>query len=173
MNKCDMYPDVWSDPEQAESEDEKKKILRDNEVHERIYRATREVMVDGFGLDDSFPKEPKNFTQVTEKDRLKFLCVYGLLLADNWTDPALGRLERIDGEKVIKYKATIFDGKVAKVTERPLIIATKFADAVVAGVQEYTRNAELFDKIYKLMASGEDGSMGRPQASSPIVASST
>jgi hypothetical protein len=174
MSECNMYPDIWSDPDKAESDDEKKKIAQENAQHERLYRATREVMISSFGLDSGFPEEPKSFSEAAEAERINFLAVYGILLADNWVDPSLGRIERLEGEKVVKYKVKLPDGKVEKVADRSVVIAAKFADAVVAAVQEYTRNTLMYKKVFEMMASAESGLKPRPAVtSSPSVAKST
>ena len=154
MTECESHPDIWQNPSRGKTDIDKARIAVENDRHERLYRAVREVLSKSFGV-DGLPDEPKAFVEMTNKDdeRRMFVSIYGLLLADNWTDPSLGRTQPIEGEEVIKYKRKrdLYEPGAPGTVEVPIVIAGKFADAVVDAVQEYTRNIALFTKVYNLM----------------------
>jgi hypothetical protein len=158
MNNCESFPDIWTDPNKGKkTEDERRAIQEENDRRERLYRALRYVLMQSFRLERDFPAEPKDFgtsESISQANRILFASIYGLLLADNWTDPSLGRTERMEGEEVIHYSRKNEAGETE--ARAPIVIANKFADAVVEAVQEYNRNHDLFVEVFNLMARKAD-----------------
>jgi hypothetical protein len=136
--ECEEYPDIHKKYPSGATPEEKKVIDHENQQSARLYRALRYILVHDFGFTNALPVKAADFPgEITPHERAEYLAIHGIMLADNFNDPTLG-----------KDKATGGDINVQADDGQPLHIANRFADAAVAAVQEYTSRAELFDKIY-------------------------
>src|SRR5262249_22508436 len=140
---CQAFPDVCpADPyAPGLSEEDRARVQADNQRKDLMYRAIRYILLNNFefkGLPATVDRFPGNL----HKDHVAhYVAVHGLLLADNYTDPTLGK-DRASGDDVI---VTDHDPKKA------FFITRRFLDAVVKAVQEYTAQAQLFQNVFDLM----------------------
>jgi len=134
---CQSFPDVCPKAlTGSESEAEKKKTEDDNKRKRAMYLAIRHILVNDFGF-KGLPATVDFFPGNLHKEQIaQYLAVHGLLLADNYTDPMLGK-NRASPDDVVVTPS--------------LFIAHRFLDAVVKAVQEYTAQRKLFQNVYDLM----------------------
>lgn len=138
QTKCDPFPDIYQHPDSYPKEDQEE-IARQNAIHDRIYRAVGYILIHDFRFNPNLPPGPEQFpgNKVLSQNELSFfLGVYGLLLANNWTDPSLGRMRATAGDLILPNGA---------------IVAKRFVDATVAAVQEYTSGNDLFTQVFGLL----------------------
>lgn len=138
--ECPTFPDIY-EPLQGLPEGREKDARRQrNDQRERVYRAVRHILKDSFGFDDGVPPEPKHFpgSRMNDAQIARFSAVYGQIVADNWTDPSLGR-------PVPGADDTEIEGGGSS---PPIVVARRFTDAVVEAVQDYTAHADLFKRVF-------------------------
>jgi len=140
--QCDQFPDIWQDP--PDSKDPQfKTIERQNDLHGRIYRAARTIMVKDFCASTQLPEDPKDFPgnhgQLTSSQIAQMAAVHGILLADGW-DPSMGKTSASGDDLLIDAGG----GK-------HMVVDRRFIDAVVAAVQEYTSRAALFNSCFTFL----------------------
>jgi hypothetical protein len=155
--ECPKFPDIYESLQDVQ-EPRKKEVRERNEQRERVYRAVRHILKENFGFDDGVPAEPRHFpgSRMTDPHIARFTAVYGQIVADNWTDPSLGR--PAPGADDIEV-----DGGG---NSPPIVVARRFIDAVVEAVQDYTAHADLFRRVFGfLRETGTDGDHhSRPSA---------
>ena len=138
---CEEYPDIFRKPPPGASTSEVTRIHAQNEEQNRLYQAIRYLLENDFGI-RGLPALSRDFPgSLYDDEKARFLAVYGLLCADKYTDPSLGKDKQASDDQV--FEADDLLGR-----RRPVIIARRFADAVVRSVQEYTARAELFKKVF-------------------------
>jgi hypothetical protein len=145
QDSCAKFPDIFEDIPDHARRDERERIEAANKQHERLYRAVRYILIHNFGLKDGVPVNPRDFAgspNLTQNERARFAGVYGQILADNWTDPSLGRQFKVDGDLEVPGP----DGK-----DDVILVSRRFVDATVSAVQEYAANTELFHKVFGFM----------------------
>jgi hypothetical protein len=137
--ECPKFPDIFESL-QGVPEGKKEEVRQRNEQRERVYRAVRHLLKEHFGFDDGAPPEPRQFpsARMNEAQIARFTAVYGQMVADNWTDPSLGR--PVPGTDDIEIDGGSNSPRI--------VVARRFIDAVVEAVQDYTANADLFKKVY-------------------------
>ena len=149
-SRCDEFPDVAPQHVKDGLEDQMKQAEADNERKRHMYRAMRYLLTNDFGMfgkqlpetGNRLPETADRFPgdDLTAEEIAQYLAINGLMLADNYTDPTLGK-DRASGDDV-----TVSPG-----TQKSFFISRRFADQVVKAVQEYTAQADLFQKVYLLM----------------------
>jgi hypothetical protein len=152
---CQAFPDICPvDPNTSGLSDEERARLKvENQRKEMMYRAIRHTLVNDFGL-KGLPATVDKFPGNLSKEHVaQYLAVHGLLLADNYTDPTLGK-DRAVGDDIV---VPAHDPK------KSFFIARRFLDAVVKAVQEYTAQAPLFQRVYDLI--NEEGAQPTESAS--------
>ncbi len=145
------FPEFFVHSHEGTTTEEKAQIRRDNEHRLRFYQAVRYLLKRDFGFAD-LPATTIEFVQwarvddrtgaITPLNAARCIGIVGSLLARNLTDPLLGR----------PVNTRWADDLLTK-DERhlPIRIAKRFADGVVAAVQEYTSRAGLYTEAQKLL----------------------
>jgi len=153
--ECEEFPDIHRKIPSTATPDLRRQMEAENEAAGRVYRAVRYILIHDFEFRRGMPEKPEAFpgSELTDHEKAKFVSIYGLLRADNWNDPSLA-----------KDAPTGDDFVIHDDHHRPLVVARKFADAVVGAVQEYTARANLFYKVFNFLK--ESGSPAPPPASS-------
>jgi hypothetical protein len=144
------FPELWVSPLDGNTPDERAEIDRANQKKKRMYRAVRFLLNRDFGV-TGLPLHPESFGAFAHVGRngaisppsaLRLLGVMGSLLARNLDDPMLGR----------PVDARWPDDIVTKDDGPPIRITKRFADGVVAAMQEFTSRADLYAETQKLLA---------------------
>jgi len=154
--ECPRFPDIYESL-QGVPEAKKEEVRQRNQQRERVYRAVRHILKENFGFDDGVPPEPSHFpgSRMTDAQIARFTAVYGQIVADNWTDPSLGR--PFPGTDDIEVDG---GGNSPRI-----VVARRFIDAVVEAVQDYTAHADLFKKVFGfLRETGTDHQNSRASA---------
>lgn len=141
---CVEYPDIYRNTPDNATQAQQEAITRENATHEVLYKAVRYILRTDFGM-TSVPFEPKDFPgQLSADEQTRFVAIYGLLLADNYDSPSMGRTVPMADDLVI-----------ARDTEQPakatILVTRRFADAVVSAVKEFTAVSELHTKVFGLL----------------------
>jgi len=133
------FPDVYRTPPDDATDAERKTIQAENDLHQKLYTAVAYILVNDFRFNKDIPPQASGFPgSLADLEQSFFLGVYGLLLADNWTQPSLGRTN--PGQDDIQLPG----GDV---------VTKRFVDATVGAVQEYTSNALLFTNVFGFLTS--------------------
>jgi len=134
----ETFPELYQDPKEFPP-GEQKSIKEANEAARTLYRAVRYLLIHDFGFSQAVPADPHSFPgSLSARERTQFLTVHGIMIADNYTQPLLGK-DGPNGDDLV-----VTDGT----SQEPIYIARRFADHLVAAVQEYTARADLFSKVY-------------------------
>ena len=138
---CIEVGDIYRTYPAGATDDEKAQIDSDNADHRKLYFALVYLLRQDFDF-QGLPDKPENFCSnntsgLSSGDQARYAAIHGLMLADNWTDPSLGKTDATEGDQSIVDP----DGNT-------LIIAKRFADVVVEAVQEYTQRSVLFQKVF-------------------------
>lgn len=145
---AEVYPDVFDDELQPGETGEKRKERMAK--HQRLYVATRYVLVRDFGASTEIPREANGLFGLSLDERIRFLSVYGELLLRNFEDPSLGRQDRgtagPDDVKLEKSKGVPSDDGHAPPVD--VIIVAEFMSAVTDAVKRFNTNRELFRQSY-------------------------
>lgn len=142
--QCVEYPDIFRRTPDNATAAQREAIARENEVHEILYKAVAHILKTDFGM-SSVPFAPSDFPgRLSADEQTRFVAIYGLLLADNYDNPSMGRTVPMADDLVI-----------AKDTEQPpkatILVTRRFADAVVSAVKEFTAVSELHTKVFGLL----------------------
>ncbi len=139
---CVEYPDIFRSTPPNATDAERKAIKQENEAHELVYKAVRYVLIKDFELTTAVPFEPKDFPgDLTDAQQARFAAIYGMLLADNYDSPSMGRTVPMADDLVIPRDEQ-------KPPRQTILVANRFADAVVSAVKEFTPGAALHEKIF-------------------------
>src|SRR5262245_8518810 len=148
----ETHPDLYRDPSKILDPAELNKVIEGNVRHERLYQAVKYVLNEELGLLKH--TLPERFDHYPSKDmsreqRAQFGAVYGIMVADNFEDPSLGKKKRSSDDALTPpYTSVATPGKTHKDT---VIVTRRFANAVVEAVQEHTSRAKLYESVYKFM----------------------
>jgi hypothetical protein len=115
-----------------------------NEQNRRIYVAINWILTNDFGF-TAMPAASSDFcsASVSPTDKGRFASIQGLMLADNWLDPSLGKSDPQDGDTVIHDP-----NPTPPDPNATILIASRFNDAVVMAVQEYSQRSALFQTVF-------------------------
>jgi hypothetical protein len=153
---CEEFPDIYKRAPDNATKAQREQIKRQNELHERMYWAVRYVLQKDFGFQIDLPEHPRDFPgNLDDRERAQFAAIYGILLADNYQDPSLGKSKPVGDDIIIKAP----EGA----QQSTILIARRFADAVVAAVQEYTARAQLFNKVFGFLKDAGRDAFMHPQ----------
>src|SRR3989442_1050147 len=88
---CEYFPDIYTIP--AGTDAQVNLINQKNDERAKLYDAVRFLLKQNFKLNGTVPEKPKDFgVKMPEgSDKIYFVGVYGLLLADNYTDPLMSK----------------------------------------------------------------------------------
>lgn len=132
----ERFPELYEDPEHFPPS-EQEAVKDRNKKARKLYRAIRHLLVENFSFTQKIPPEPKSFPgDLDDQEKVFFLAVHGIMLADTYPDPSIGKDRPSDGDTFIDKPGD------------QLVIDRRFADAVVAAVQEYTSRSGLFGKVF-------------------------
>lgn len=147
--KCDPFPDLYRSVPADATDAERKAIQDEDDLHQKLYTAVAYILVNDFRFNEAIPPQASGFPgTLGDAEQAFFLGVYGLLLADNWKQPSLGRTS--PGQDDLQLPG----GDV---------VTRRFVDATVGAVQEYTSNAALFTSVFGfLKGSGAPSSGTQP-----------
>ena len=140
---CGSFPDLCLKDLKSVPEENKTQAIADNRRKDVMYRAIRYILINNFRFTDRLPTRIENFPGNLKTEEIaQYLAIHGLMLADNYNDATLGKDHRSpDDTPVDEHDA-----------RRSFFIARRFLDAVVKAVQEYSAQAELFQKVYGLLS---------------------
>jgi hypothetical protein len=136
----------------------------DNLTRYRFFSAIRFILLRDFGFPDKAEyipidaEEPISdpLRQLSDPERAQVLTIAGLLMADGYSDPLVGKTE-------LQVRASPSGGDVVWSKGKPgglpvpenfpdeVIIASLFVKRTLAAVQEFKLNASLFLEVYKLL----------------------
>jgi hypothetical protein len=136
---CVEVGDIYRTVDPSLPKDEQAQITAQNAVNRRIYLAIAHILKQDFDV-QNLPADPAAFCQLpdTNPDKARYAAIHGLMLADNYSDPSMGKTTEADGDDSVPDPAT---GEV-------IVIAKRFSDAVVLAVQEYTQRSKLFHTVF-------------------------
>jgi hypothetical protein len=150
---CTYFQDLYQRPPDDATADEKAVIDAANGRREKVYRAIRYILINDFGVTSDVPEQPKDFPgNLTATQQAQFAAIFGIMAADNYTSPSLGRDKPTSDDTVIPANPPVFTDTV--------IVARRFAYAVVSAMQEYTAQARLFNTVFTFLVNE-----GTPQGS--------
>jgi hypothetical protein len=156
---CDSFPDIWQDPGPI-TDPNHDAVVKANELHGKVYKAARYILVSDFNAPPVIPEAPEDFPgnpgQLTDSQIAMMATVHGVLTADD-REPTMGKLKPVPGNGDLYIDV----GGGAQI-----VVDKRFVDATVAAVKEYTTQAPLFNKCFdELKAESVQG--GAPQAQPP------
>ncbi len=159
-NHCEYsFPDIWK---KVDSDDpDRDRLKTANDLHGRIYRAARYLLVKDFCASAQIPESPQEFPGnrgvLSDSQIAQMVAVHGILLADGW-EPSMGKSQ--PGGDDLMLPAHEGGG-------HPMVIDRRFIDAVVAAVQEYTSAAKLYDACFTFLKNqGQPATVAKVQKSS-------
>lgn len=160
---CERYEDLFvlPKPPSDASDEEKKRVKKVNEDRANFYRAVRYLLLKRFAFPGAIPPpfDPEDTTPEEENDLLHgldeeekayFISVAGILLANNFQDPLVGRKPETLGPADVRDKDT---------DKKDVRIAQQFVDATVAAVQEFQRHTDLHTQVYLVLKN--EGTTGK------------
>jgi hypothetical protein len=162
----EYYPDIWQDEQNFAPGPDQDQVIADNIDHERLYQALRFVLSGELGLlrnpnqalvkttdmeklNSIVPIDVRSYPPATMGDdqRGQFDAIYGMLLADNFDDPSIGKTIRSGDDLEITFTSRV-DPNGGK---KSVIVTQRFIKSVVQYVQEYTPSADLVTQLVGLM----------------------
>jgi hypothetical protein len=145
------FPELFVHPSDGNTPDEQSEIVRANKKRQRFYRAVRYLLSRDFGV-TGLPLTAEGFATfakvghngaISPPAALRMIGVMGNVLKNNsGGDPLFGR----------PADTRWNDDIVTRDDGPPVRIAKRFADSVVAAMQEYTSRADLYAETQKLLA---------------------
>jgi len=170
---CDQFPDIFEHPVAGATPDEIKAVGARNDKSQALYSAVRFLLTGRFNVPlESLPEttqalEPLGTTAVFPF----FISVYGLLLADNFTDPTLSKTTF--GPDDIRTNIKIPRPSGGPDPLQPLNIARRFVDEMIAVVSEFQASDELFSSVYSILRQLGAGTVVGTASSSGQATSTT
>jgi hypothetical protein len=152
IKECLEFPDIYETP--PKQGPDQARIEKLNAQRARLYRAVRYILNENFGFRDGVPADPSHFpgSRLNASETARFCAVYGQLLAENWTDPSLGRQVPADGDLLVGSGDTA------------IIVTRRFVEAVVDAVKNHAANAQLFLNVFGFLRdTGADAAESRQQ----------
>lgn len=179
-SKCtEYYPDIFeraSDavtPSDSIGERLHQELDRRNAERKRLYVAVRYLLRKNFSFDpdDSTTPDPASFPgglgkkgvstgakvydDLLAEEKTRFLSVYGILLANNYTDPSFGRQERgTTGPLDLWVPKDEKQGPAKAVKNADgfnVLIVDRFVEATTEAVKTYNANRELFSQVLRVL----------------------
>jgi hypothetical protein len=149
-----QFPDVHRKLHGKATDEEKKAVAEENKRSARLYSALKVILKEDFNF--HLPATAAEFPgELSRDEQARYLAIHGIMLADNLSDPSFGKDAPVAGDRVLPAEG------------KDIVIAQRFSDAVVAAVQEFTSQAELYRKVFNfLAASGKthDGVSSTPSS---------
>jgi hypothetical protein len=141
---CVEVGDIFRTIPHTASQAEINQLTYLNEQNRRIYVAINWILTNDFGF-APMPDKSSDFcsAKVNPADRARFASIQGLMIADNWTDPSLGKSDPQDGDTVIPDPNPPPPDPNASI-----LVASRFKNALVMAVQEYSQRYALFQMVY-------------------------
>jgi hypothetical protein len=147
---CDQFPDIFEHQSDGATPQEIQTLNENNQRRQNLYSAVQYLLTNRFAFNGTLPDKTADLEGQDETitDFPTLIGTYGMLLADNFTDPAMGKT--VFGPDDLRTKVLIPqvvpdpNGGPAK----PLNIARTFVDEMVSVVQEFQSSRALFTNVY-------------------------
>lgn len=175
---CEHYEDLLAAYPTGASQQEMAATDEANGTRVRFFRSVRYLLRNRFAFSGIIPDPPdppltpKELAAdllhgLEDSEKANFLAVAGVLLANNFTDPLVGKSDETLGSDDIK--------KDKDDAGHPVRIARRFVEATVDAVQEYNAHKDLYQQVYLILkdegtVENDDGGGKNPSKTSTVYA---
>lgn len=165
----ERFIDIYQNPNRDASPKELARIDAKNREHRKLYLAVRQILNEQFDFDclteeeraqgkspvagRIIPPDPKDFPadeSILNKElKCAFASIYGMMNADNFIDPSLGRYGEANGKDILIKDPPELDGPdssevIGVIEEASFRADRRFVEKVVDCVKEFNANRELY-----------------------------